>query len=155
MLLRGRFLRRSRDHIVEWESALLQPQPRLFHFTDPLGACPICHGTGIEPKQNRVCGTCHGSRFSEQALSVRLGGRTIADLCAMSLAAVAELVNTLSVPEPLLQNELRKRLETLTSVELGYLTLNRAAATLSTGDFRYASNCRRSHFMARWCPIPT
>ncbi len=63
-----------------------EPQPRLFHFNDPLGACPSCHGTGRTPKIDETCPTCRGTRLGDQALSVRLEGQTIADLCAMTAA---------------------------------------------------------------------
>jgi excinuclease ABC subunit A len=111
-----------------------EPQPRLFHFNDPLGACPTCRGTGLQPKSDQPCSTCHGSRFSDQALSVRLAGRTIAELCRYSLAELADFLAPLSAD--LLLDQIRRRIGLLNALELGYLSLDRAIATLSAGEAR-------------------
>jgi excinuclease ABC subunit A len=122
-----------------------EPQPRLLHFTDPLGACPSCHGTGADLKSSQECPTCHGSRFNDQALSVRLAGHSIAGLCRWSVADLQRFVAELAAHDAhapnaagdtLLLDQLQKRLGFLLAVELGYLSLDRPAATLSTGEAR-------------------
>ncbi len=118
----------------------LEPGPRLLDFNDPLGACSLCHGTGKQPKSNQPCATCHGTRLNEQALSVRLNGHTLAELCGWSGLDLARFMNELprddQAGDHLLLEEVKKRLAFLKAVELGYLSLDRAAATLSTGEAR-------------------
>src|SRR5262249_34761179 len=72
-----------------------EPEPRLFSFDDPLGACPTCQGTGVVSSGKRsrthestVCPTCHGSRLNDQALIARIGGRTIDELSALTAAGL-------------------------------------------------------------------
>jgi excinuclease ABC subunit A len=120
------------------------PEPRLFSFNDPLGACPTCEGTGLVRGKKRgddeECRICHGSRLSEQAGIARLGSRTIAELCALSVRDLAAFLAELPLTEAqrpagrLLLEQIRLRLDYLLSVELGYLSLDRAARTLSTGE---------------------
>lgn len=123
-----------------------EPEPRLFSFNDPLGACPTCEGTGVasgkgtKAKPASICPTCQGSRLNQQALMARIGGATIAELCARPVAELAEFFARLErAPEResagrLLTDQIRRRLELLRDVELGYLPLDRAAASLSTGE---------------------
>jgi excinuclease ABC subunit A len=117
-----------------------EPQARLFHFTDPMGACPHCHGHGIDPKKGGVCPSCRGARFNDAALSVRLEGQTIADLCRFGLkdlAAFFQHFATEKAPEDrTLMGQIAKRLGFMLRLELGYLTLDRSAATLSAGEER-------------------
>jgi excinuclease ABC subunit A len=128
---------------------------RLLNFNDPLGACPSCQGTGIKEQGRRtkdkgqkpeeapgdlVCPQCKGTRLSAQALAVRLDGRNIAELTALSVRELAAFCAGLALPEKhqgagrLLLDQVRARLSFLEEVELGYLTLDRSAATLSTGE---------------------
>jgi excinuclease ABC subunit A len=124
-----------------------EPQARLFHFNDPLGACGDCHGIGLRPKSDQPCAVCHGSRFNDQALSVPLAGHTIEELCRRSLVELDGFIKRLPqlssgtdspshADDGLVLEQLRRRLEFLIAVELGYLSLDRAAATLSTGEAR-------------------
>ncbi len=128
-------------------------EPRLFSFDDPLGACPLCEGTG-EVKKGRgknkppdeggdsgpTCPSCKGSRLGELALSARVGGRTIADLSALTVRELTAFGEALQLPPEhqaagrLLLEQIRARLGYLLAVELGYLTLDRSARTLSTGE---------------------
>jgi excinuclease ABC subunit A len=58
------------------DRAVPEPTPRRFDPTDPLGACPECHGdVAAEP-----CPACGGRRFGPEALSLRWDGLSIADL---------------------------------------------------------------------------
>jgi excinuclease ABC subunit A len=119
-------------------------EPRLFSFSDPLGACPTCQGTGVVRPNKRgeeqACPTCHGSRLSEQAAIARLGGRTIAELCALSIRDLRDVLANLDLPEAkrpaarLLLEQIGTRLGFLLEVELGYLSLDRSAKSLSTGE---------------------
>ena len=119
-------------------------EPRLFSFNDPLGACPTCQGTAVVRPSKRgeeeICPTCHGSRLSEQAAIARLGGKTIAELCAMSVRDLRDALANLDLPQAkrptarLLLEQISTRLGFLLEVELGYLSLDRSARSLSTGE---------------------
>ena len=211
-----------------------EPQPRLFSFNNPYGACPTCHGFGnlIEvdqdlvipdkelslskgavepwnkphykaaqaelrrfarrrgvsmdtawkdlPEEHRrlvlegdeefqgvvgffrwletkkykvqvrvflgryrgyqVCPACHGARLRPEALGVRVGGRGIDEVCALSvreaLPFLASLVfdDTDAAVAAKVLFELKRRLSYLTDVGLDYLTLDRAFASLSGGE---------------------
>ncbi len=120
-----------------------EPQPRLFNPNDPLGACPGCHGTGMASKGDGPCTACHGNRFNDVALSLRLDSQNIAELCALSIVELAGFLSRLSAKAPaangdtadkILLEQLQKRLALLSAVDLGYLTLARSARTLSAGE---------------------
>jgi excinuclease ABC subunit A len=88
----------------------------------------------------RTCPKCNGSRLRPEALSVRVGSRNIADLCALSIADLGAVIAALEL-SPLaiarsgvVLNEIRNRLSYLLDVGLGYLTLDRQARTLSGGE---------------------
>ena len=88
----------------------------------------------------RVCPTCQGARLKPEALAVRLHGRTITEVCALSIGAAHAFVTTLpltaqeaAIGERLLR-ETRERLGFLHDVGLDYLTLDRHAASLSGGE---------------------
>ncbi|HEX5070226.1 MAG TPA: excinuclease ABC subunit UvrA [Vicinamibacterales bacterium] len=209
------------------------PQPRLFSFNNPFGACPTCHGFGnvieldmalvvpdssrtinegaIEPwtkphyrsclvqlkrggrgqvrldvpwcdltdaertlvieggedfegvraffrrlerKKYKVhvrvflsryrgyltCPECGGTRLRREARDVRVGGRTIDDVCALTVKTAAEFFERLSLGEKdaavadKILREIRRRLGFLTDVGLDYLTLDRLSSTLSGGE---------------------
>ena len=88
----------------------------------------------------RLCRSCQGARLKPEALAVRLHGRTITEVCGLSIGAAHEFVTTLAltpqeaaIGERLLR-EARERLGFLHDVGLDYLTLERHAATLSGGE---------------------
>ena len=87
-----------------------------------------------------VCPDCHGHRLRPEAQYVKVGGRSITDLMAMSVESLLEWFNalTLSPTEELiaqrLLSEIRSRLSFLVDVGLGYLTLDRQSSTLSGGE---------------------
>ena len=89
-----------------------------------------------------VCPDCHGTRLSERARLPKLRGISLAEACTMTLVDLVEWVQ--GVPETLPQ-EMRSMAENicesfltvakrLMDLGLGYLTLDRAASTLSTGE---------------------
>lgn len=87
-----------------------------------------------------TCPECKGNRLRKEADYVKINGRSITELCSMSLSKLKiffdniELDNTeASIAERLL-TEIRNRLNFLIDVGLEYLTLNRAANTLSGGE---------------------
>jgi len=86
------------------------------------------------------CPACHGARLKPETLAVKVDGKTIAQHTALSVARAARLYEGLALAEkdaqiaaPILK-EIRERLGFLENVGLGYLTLDRGAATLSGGE---------------------
>jgi excinuclease ABC subunit A len=90
----------------------------------------------------RVCSVCHGTRLRPEALTSQLGGRNLAEISALTLDELrgftaglpAGLPAELSRMTTGLLAELDGRLTPLLDVGLSYLTLDRAGATLSTGE---------------------
>lgn len=86
------------------------------------------------------CPACHGTRLRPEILAVTVGGRSIAEVCDMSLAAAAEFLGGLELGVREAQiaaevlREIQARLGFLLDVGLDYLNLGRAAATLSGGE---------------------
>jgi excinuclease ABC subunit A len=68
----------------------IPPEPRLFSFNSPLGACPKCEGTGHIPQSHEPCPACGGTRLRPEALDARIGGRNIAEISAMQIGKAAE-----------------------------------------------------------------
>jgi excinuclease ABC subunit A len=212
----------------------LEPQPRLFSFNSPFGACPVCHGFGnlievdtalvvpdksrslskgaiepwnkphykgllaelkrfarrrgipvdrpwsaldeahrravfegdeefqgvlgffrwLEAKKYKVqvrvflsryrgyqeCHACGGSRLRSEALRVRVGGRNIQEICALSVKEARSFLGGLvldgeaKIVAAKVLHELERRLRLLAEVGLDYLTLDRPFGTLSGGE---------------------
>ncbi|MCW2850806.1 MAG: daunorubicin resistance protein DrrC, partial [Nocardioides sp.] len=83
----------------------------------------------------QTCPECEGTRLTREALSSRIRGRNIAELCQLQISDLAEWVRELDDPSvaPLLQG-LRHLLDSFTEIGLGYLSLDRPAGTLSGGE---------------------
>ncbi len=87
-----------------------------------------------------ICSECGGSRLRREALYVKIGERTIADLVWMSVDEVILFFDKLKLGEYDLTKarriivEIRNRLQYLQDVGLGYLTLDRLSSTLSGGE---------------------
>ncbi len=86
------------------------------------------------------CPDCHGHRLNKMALAVTVGGKNIYELTEMSIADLLTFIEGLTLTEKerliaaQIVKEIRERLGFLVSVGLDYLTLARAAATLSGGE---------------------
>ncbi len=87
-----------------------------------------------------TCPECGGSRLRREALYVRVGGRTIADIVAMSVDDLMPFFKSLKLDEYASKSgqrillEIDNRLQYLSDVGLGYLTLDRLSSTLSGGE---------------------
>ena len=86
------------------------------------------------------CPVCRGQRYKPETLAVKIGDKNIAELSDMSIRAAREYVNTVKlsskqkmIAERVLK-ELNARFDFLINVGLDYLTLSRAAGTLSGGE---------------------
>ncbi len=88
----------------------------------------------------RPCPACHGARLRPESLSVIVGGLNIYEYTQMSARAALEWIEGLELTETeraiarLVVREVAERLRFLDSVGIGYLSLERAAATLSGGE---------------------
>ena len=87
-----------------------------------------------------LCPACNGARLRPEALYVKIGGKSIADLASMTVDNLIEFFNTLTLDEhdsttaARILTEIKNRLLYLSDVGLGYLTLNRLSSTLSGGE---------------------
>ena len=124
--------------------------PRVFSFNSPHGACPACDGIGYQvtpgsPEEEdftllEVCDVCKGARLRPESLSVKIAKKSIAEVTHLSVRAAAEFFGSLKFTDRELViahrilKEIRERLGFLVNVGLDYLTLDRAAATLSGGE---------------------
>ncbi|MBK8277878.1 MAG: excinuclease ABC subunit UvrA [Nitrospira sp.] len=124
--------------------------PRVFSFNSPHGACPACDGIGYavtpggEEEEDftllEPCETCHGARLRPESLSIKLAKKSIAEVTKLSVRTAADFFLSLKFTDRELViahrilKEIRERLGFLVNVGLDYLTLDRAAATLSGGE---------------------
>ncbi|HSU74288.1 MAG TPA: ATP-binding cassette domain-containing protein, partial [Terrabacter sp.] len=82
-----------------------------------------------------TCPECNGTRLSQEALSSKIRGKNIADLCSMQITDLAGWLRELQEPSvaPLLGG-LQHLLDSFAEIGLGYLSLDRPAGTLSGGE---------------------
>ncbi len=126
--------------------------PSIFTFNREEGACPECEGMGAVEISLRYiastwieCEACDGTRFRPETLEHRpeIGGRphTIADILAMSVDEARDVFGD--------QRAIRKILDALSDVGLGYLALGQPSPTLSGGE---AQRVRLARQLARAKP---
>jgi excinuclease ABC subunit A len=115
------------------ESKVRGYSPGRFSFNLPGGRCEGCEGAGqkrIEmhflPDVWVTCESCGGARYTPETLAVKYRGKSIADVLDMKVDAALELFA--AVPK------IRRVLQTLADVGLGYVALGQAAPTLSGGE---------------------
>ncbi|MCK5799083.1 MAG: excinuclease ABC subunit UvrA, partial [Deltaproteobacteria bacterium] len=109
--------------------------PAAFSPNSPAGRCPACKGLGATRHHLDFfadvwvpCERCHGSRFKDEVLTVRLRDHTIADVLALTASAVQALFADLP--------RVCRPLALLERVGLAYLTLGQAVTTLSGGELQ-------------------
>jgi excinuclease ABC subunit A len=104
-----------------------------FSFNVKGGRCEACQGDGVTKVEMHfladiyvACDVCHGKRYNRETLEIRYKGRSIHEVLQMNVVeAVAFFA---AVPS------IRKKLETLSDVGLGYIQLGQSAVTLSGGE---------------------
>ena len=102
------------------------------------GALALAEKKGGVAVEERTCEACHGARLGPMARAVRVAERSLAEVSALALTDFRAFVADLP-PGPVvapLQEELGRRLDFLLRTGLGYLSLDRGAATLSGGELQ-------------------
>ncbi|MED4301833.1 excinuclease ABC subunit UvrA [Geobacillus stearothermophilus] len=104
-----------------------------FSFNVKGGRCEACHGDGIIkiemhflPDVYVPCEVCHGKRYNRETLEVTYKGKNIADVLDMTVEDALDFFA--SIPK------IKRKLETLYDVGLGYMKLGQPATTLSGGE---------------------
>jgi excinuclease ABC subunit A len=107
--------------------------PGRFSFNVKGGRCEHCMGDGLKkiemhflPDVFVKCDVCHGRRYNRETLEILYKGRSIADVLEMTVEEGFEFLG--AVPP------IRRKLETLKGVGLGYIHLGQSATTLSGGE---------------------
>jgi excinuclease ABC subunit A len=107
--------------------------PGRFSFNVAGGRCEACRGDGLTkiemhflPDVYVTCEVCRGRRYNRETLEVSYKGKSIADVLEMTVDDALELLG----PIP----PIRRKLETLQGVGLGYIHLGQPATTLSGGE---------------------
>jgi excinuclease ABC subunit A len=126
------------DHIRELYSRTQEARargykPGRFSFNVKGGRCEVCRGDGqikIEmhflPDVYVPCEQCHGKRYNRETLEVRFKGKTIADVLDMTVEEAVDFFR--HIPK------IKRRLQALHDVGLGYIRLGQPATTLSGGE---------------------
>ncbi len=107
--------------------------PGRFSFNVKGGRCEACQGDGIIriemqflPDVYVPCEVCHGRRYNREALEIKFKGSSIADVLEMTVDEGVRFFE--NIPG------IRRKLETLQDVGLGYIRLGQSATTLSGGE---------------------
>ena len=115
------------------EANLRGYKPGRFSFNVKGGRCESCSGDGyvlIEmqflPDISIPCEICKGKRYNEEALEIELNGNNIADVLAMTVTEALDFFEAFP--------RVKKKLQTLNDVGLGYMRLGQPATTVSGGE---------------------
>lgn len=108
-------------------------KPGRFSFNVKGGRCETCEGAGIKkiemnflPDVYVTCENCGGKRYNEETLEIKFKGLNITEVLSLSVEEAREFFKNVF--------PIKKRLDTLFDVGLGYITLGQQATTLSGGE---------------------
>lgn len=115
------------------EARLRGYKPGRFSFNVKGGRCEVCKGDGVLkiemhflPDVYVTCDECKGKRYNREALEIHYKGQTISDVLEMTVETAHKFFENLP--------SIKRRLETLERVGLGYIKLGQPATTLSGGE---------------------
>ncbi len=126
------------DHIRELFSMTKDAKARgydkgRFSFNKKGGRCEACAGDGILkiemhflPDVYVPCEVCHGKRYNRETLEVRYKGKNIFDVLDMTVEEACDFFETIPA--------IRRKMETLRDVGLGYIKLGQPSTTISGGE---------------------
>lgn len=108
-------------------------QPGRFSFNVKGGRCEACQGDGVIKVEMHFlpdvyvdCDVCHGKRYNRETLEIKYKGLNIHEVLSMTIEQAHDFFNAIPV--------LKRKLQTLMDVGLGYITLGQRATTLSGGE---------------------
>ena len=108
-------------------------KPGRFSFNVSGGRCEHCKGAGLRtiemnflPDVYVNCEVCNGKRYNRETLEIRYRGKSIADVLDMTIAEAVDFFDAYP--------KLRRKLQALKDVGLGYITLGQQSTTLSGGE---------------------
>ncbi len=126
------------------ESRMRGYGPGRFSFNVPGGRCEACKGDGqIKIEMNFLpdvyvpCEVCHGKRYNRETLEVTYHGKTISDVLDMTVTEALTFFT--NIPK------IKKKLQTLHDVGLGYIHLGQPATTLSGGEAQRVKLAKELH----------
>ncbi|HET6778790.1 MAG TPA: excinuclease ABC subunit UvrA [Gemmatimonadales bacterium] len=140
------------DHVRRLFASTRQARSRhydagRFSFNVAKGRCETCQGEGFVmvellflPSVYTPCPTCHGSRYNARTLEVKYRDKSIADVLDMTVDAAYEFFAD--------EHHVRRSLDVVRQVGLGYLRLGQAATELSGGEaqrIKLATELQRTH----------
>ena len=115
------------------EAKMLGYDKSRFSFNVKGGRCEACRGDGVKkiemhflPDVYVPCEICHGARYNTESLKIKFKGKNIHDVLEMRVSEALEFFD--NIPK------LKRKLEVLESVGLGYIKLGQPAPTLSGGE---------------------
>ena len=108
-------------------------KPGRFSFNVKGGRCEACQGDGVTKVEMHfladvyvTCEVCNGHRYNEQTLEVKYKDKNISDILNMTVEEALDFFKAIPA--------IKKKLDTLNDVGLGYITLGQSAITLSGGE---------------------
>lgn len=125
--------------------------PSRFSFNRPGGRCEVCEGMGVIEVEMHflsdvwvTCEACQGRRYLEETLEVHYHDKNIAEVLEMDVSQSRELFAA--------QPSIRKKLDILADIGLGYIKLGQATSTLSGGE---AQRLKLAKELIATSPLPT
>ena len=116
-------------------SVLRNYQPKHFSFNVDGGRCPTCKGEGVVTIEMQFmadvklkCESCQGKRFKDSILEIKFNGKNIDDLLNMTINQALIFFEIYQC------QKIKKKLQPLQDVGLGYVTLGQSSSTLSGGE---------------------